>query len=188
MRELVGSKEERAAAKAERLAARDQTNQVIQAKMQERKDARRSRYSHQGELPTIAQVLSELRAEPLREPLDEQVEVVGETYNIAAIKKVFRGRGLPIPAKGIEVNDAECILVPEPWNEYDVNAVAVTIDGQHVGHLPADLAARYAEPLQEIARSGFLVTGVGRIWAKDDGSGLVRARVTILIPEADLLR
>lgn len=119
--------------------------------------------------------------------MDEQIEVVGETYNIAGIKKVFRGRGLPIPAKGIEVNDAECILVPEPWNEYDVNAVAVTIDGHHVGHVPAELAARYSAPLREIARSGFLVTGVGRIWAKDDGSGMVRARVTILIPEADLL-
>jgi len=56
-----------------------------------------------------------------------------------------------------------------------------------VGHLPAELAELYADPLAAIARSGHLVTGVGRIWAKDDGSGMVRARVAMLIPEVDLL-
>jgi hypothetical protein len=129
-------------------------------------------------------MLHQLSLEPLRDPLDEQVEVVGETYNIAGIKKVFRGRGLPIPSAGMEINDAQCVLVPEPWNPHDANAVVVTIDGHQVGHLPAELAEGYAEPLAELAGTGYLVTGVGRIWAKDDGSGMVRARVTIVIPEA----
>ena len=157
---------------------------MFKAKLQESKPQRRALASHQGTTPSIAQVLAELTREPLRSPLDEQVEIVGETYHIAGIKKVFRGRGLPIPTAGIEINDAVCVLIPEPWNPHDPNAVAVAIDGQHVGHLPADLAEDYAEPLAEIAGSGYLVTGTGRIWAKDDGSGMVRARVTILIPEA----
>ncbi|WP_370617190.1 hypothetical protein [Mumia sp. Pv 4-285] len=135
-------------------------------------------------MPSIAQMLAELELESLREPLDEQVEVAGETHHIAGIKKVFRGRGLPIPGAGIEINDAMCVLIPEPWNPHDRHAVAVAIDGHQVGHLPATLAPDYAEPLAVVARGGYLVTGTARIWAKDDGSGVVRARVTILIPEA----
>ncbi|MGH1564571.1 HIRAN domain-containing protein [Mumia sp. DW29H23] len=83
----------------------------------------------------------------------------------------------------MEINDALCVLVPEPWNPHDRNAVAVAIDGHQVGHLPATLAQDYADPLAAVARGGFLVTGTARIWAKDD-AGVVRARVTILIPEA----
>jgi hypothetical protein len=187
MRELVGNSDERAEAKAERLAARAETNAIFRAKLEESKQGHQLRSSHQGNPPSVAQMLAELSMEPLRSSLDEQVEVVGETYNIAGIKKVFRGRGLPIPSAGMQINDAQCVLVPEPWNPHDANAVVVTIDGQQVGHLPRELAEDYAEPLAALAGTGYLVTGVGRIWAKDDGSGMVRARVTILIPEASEL-
>ncbi|WP_332643564.1 DUF2510 domain-containing protein [Aeromicrobium sp.] len=187
IRELVGDKQERAEAKAERLALRADTNAILKAKLNESASFSRSRGSHQGTTPSIAQMLAELRLEPLRDPLDEQVEVVGETYHVAGIKKVFRGRGLPIPTAGIEVNDSECVLIPEPWNPHDANAVAVVIDGHQVGHLPAELAEQYAVALARIAGSGHLVTGVARIWAKDDGAGMVRARVTILIPEVSEL-
>lgn len=187
MRELVGDKVERAEAKAERLAVRDDASALLKAKRSESGATGRARSSHQGKTPSIAQMLDQFKLEPVRDPLDEQVEVVGETYNVAGIKKVFRARGLPIPSAGIEINEAECVLVPEPWNPHDANAVVVAIDGQQVGHLPADLAVDYAAPLAEIAGNGYLVTGVARIWAKDDGSGMVRARVTILIPEADEL-
>ena len=152
-----------------------------------RTGAARPRSSHQGSTPTVEQVLTEFGLEPLREYLDEQVEVVGETYFITEIKKVFRGRGVPIPQTGIELNDVDCVLVPTPWNPHDVNAIAVAIDKQQVGHLPAELAANYAAPLASIARRGYLVTGTGRVWAKDDGSGIVRARVTVLIPGAAAL-
>lgn len=187
MREFVGNKEEKAEAKAERLTARTEANAALKAKSDPSRRGGRTPSSHQGRLPSLAQMLSELTLEPRRDPLDEQVEVAGETYNIAGIKKVFRARSLPIPSRGLEINDAECVLVPEPWNPHDANAVIVSIDGHQVGHLPADLAEDYAGPLAAIARSGFLVTGDARVWAKDDGSGIVRARVTILIPEVELL-
>lgn len=187
VRELVGDKQERAQAKAERLALRTDAKATFRAKVNEINSNSRSRGSHEGALPSIAQMLTELQLEPAREPLDEQVEVVGETYNVAGIKKVFRGRGLPIPTAGIEITEAECVLIPEPWNPHDANAVAVVIDGNQVGHLPAELAQQYAARLGRIAGGGYLVTGVARIWAKDDGAGMVRARVTILIPEADEL-
>jgi hypothetical protein len=73
--------------------------------------------------------------------------------------------------------------VPEPWNPHDSNAVAVVVGDQHVGYLPAELAADYAVPLGRLVARGVLATGTGRIWALSDG-GVVRARVTVLIPEA----
>lgn len=81
------------------------------------------------------------------------------------------------------MDSVECILVPEPWNPHDQNAVAVAVGKHQVGHLPAELAIDYSAALLVLATNGYLATGEARIWAKSD-SGVVRARVTVLIPEA----
>ena len=133
--------------------------------------------------PSIAAMLTGLRREPPRHPLDEQIEVAGETYHVKGIKKVFAERGRPIGKSGSTLDDIEVTLVPEPWNPHDSNAVAVVVGDHHVGYLPADLAADYAAPLGRLASAGALATGEGRIWALND-EGVVRARVTVLIPEA----
>jgi hypothetical protein len=57
------------------------------------------------------------------------------------------------------------------------------IGQNQVGYLAADLAPSYTDGLQRIARAGRLATGEARIWAQID-NGIIRARVTILIPEA----
>lgn len=90
---------------------------------------------------------------------------------------------MPITERGVTLNMVSCILVPEPWNEHDPNAVAVMVGQYHVGYLAAELAVTYTDGLQRIARLGSLATGEARIWAKSD-DGMIRARVTILIPEA----
>ena len=162
-RELIGNKDERAAARAERLTARAQATAMFRSRLQPSTQA----LSHQGNLPSIEQLLTELGLEAPRHPLDEQVEVAGETHHIAGIKKVFRGRSLPISARGTEISEAVCVLVPEPWNTYDSNAVVVAIDGQSVGHLPADVACDYARPLAGLANTGLLATGQARLWAKE---------------------
>lgn len=90
---------------------------------------------------------------------------------------------MPITERGVTLQSVRCILVPEPWNEHDANAVAVMIGQNPVGYLAADLAPSYTYGLQRIARTGRLATGEARIWAKSD-DGIIRARVTILIPEA----
>jgi len=133
--------------------------------------------------PSIEELVAQLRHEPPRYPLEEQVEVVGETYQIKGIKRVFADYGMPITEKGTTLEEARCLLVPEPWNPHDPNAVAVTIGVHQVGHLPADLAIKYAPPLARLAADGALATGEARLWAKSE-AGVVRARVTILIPEA----
>ncbi len=130
----------------------------------------------------LADVVATAKLEEPRYPLDEQVEVVGETYRAKDIRRLFEWAGLPITERGVTLNAVRCILVPEPWNENDPNAVAVMIEQFHVGYLPAELAVYYTGGLQRIARTGSLATGEARVWAKSD-DGIVRARVTILIPE-----
>jgi hypothetical protein len=51
-----------------------------------------------------------------------------------------------------------------------------------VGYLPSEMAENYAEPLLKLVKLNRLVTGQARMWALDEG-GIVRARVTILVPE-----
>jgi hypothetical protein len=125
-----------------------------------------------------------MRLEPPRYPLDEQVEVTGETYAVKGIKKVFREHKMPIHDDGCTLEDVQCILAPEPWNPHDPNAVAVMIGLHQVGYLPAEMARDYARPLAQLASTGVLATGLARLWAKTD-AGVVRARVTVLIPEVE---
>jgi hypothetical protein len=136
--------------------------------------------------PTFSEILQKLRVEESPHPLDEQVEVAGETHHIKDIRRLYRECGMPMTSKGSTIEDLQCTLIPERWNEHDPNAVAVLIHGHHVGYLPAELARDYSPPLLARAAEGLLISGVARVWAKED-AGVARARVTICIPEADVL-
>lgn len=135
-----------------------------------------------GKEPSSEDVAQRMQLEAPRHPLGEQVEVAGETYYVKGVRRVFRDAGTPITSKGSTLEGLVCVLVPEPWNEHDPNAVAVLLGGHKVGHLPAELARDYAPGLARLAGAGALATGSARIWAKSDG-GIVRARATLLIPE-----
>jgi hypothetical protein len=80
-----------------------------------------------------------------------------------------------------------CFLVPEPWNPHDPNAVAVMVRTFHVGYLPAALAKRYHGHLIPYVQRRQLVTGNARIWSQLESGGIVRARVTVVVPEAAVL-
>jgi hypothetical protein len=135
--------------------------------------------------PTIDDVLTQVKLEPPRQPLDEQIELAGEQHHVKAIRRVFAEYSMPITTSGATLDEVEIALLPEPWNPHDPNAIAVLVGRNQVGYLPAELARDYAQVLGHLAATGYLATGVARIWAKDEGSGMVRARVTVLIPEAD---
>ena len=94
--------------------------------------------------------------------------------------------GMPITSAGATIDEIQCVLVPEPWNPHDSNAVAVAVGSHHVGYIPADMAEDYSEPLLELAKPSRLVTGQARMWALDE-KGVIRARVTITVPEPDAL-
>jgi hypothetical protein len=68
----------------------------------------------------------------------ETLEVVGESFYQDALWRIVGGR------RSDRVrHDVVSLLVPEPDNPYDENAIKVLIDGQQVGHLSADDAAEY---------------------------------------------
>jgi hypothetical protein len=130
---------------------------------------------------------SEMKPADLDLPLDEQVEVVGEQYYPKEIRKLFRECSLPITSAGSTLEDEVCYLVPEPWNPHDSNAVAVMVRSYHVGHLPAALAKRYHPRLIAYAQQRQLVSGVARVWSRLESGTMVRARVTIVVPEVAIL-
>lgn len=135
----------------------------------------------------LRRVQAGMAAARLSVPLDEQIEVVGEQFYAKEIRKLFRECGMPITAAGCTLDSEVCFLVPEPWNPHDPNAVAVMVRTFHVGHLPADLARRYHGHLIPYARRRELVTGNARIWSQLESGGIVRARVTVIVPEPVVL-
>jgi hypothetical protein len=147
----------------------------------EDRERRRADRDTAGPQPKVSDLAKNLSIDPRPFDFDEQVEVAGETHYTRQARAVFRKHGREIPQKGATLKDLQCVLVPEPWNEYDSNAVAVVIDGHQVGHLPAELAEDYSPPLLRLAQRQMLCPGQARVWAKAD-SGVVRVRVTILIP------
>ena len=80
---------------------------------------------------------------PVRTP------VVGESHYQDALARV----GGPKRAGGIEV-EVQALLVAEPSNPYDANAVAVQIDGCKVGYLGRDDAITYAPLVTGCASRG----------------------------------
>jgi hypothetical protein len=69
---------------------------------------------------------------------DEALYVVGESYRQEALWTLVGGTR----QEGVRV---ECVaqLIPEPENPYDRNAIAVFIEGEHVGYLSRSDAAAY---------------------------------------------
>jgi hypothetical protein len=135
----------------------------------------------------LRQVQAGMSAAGLSAPLDEQIEIVGEQFYPKEIRKLFRECGMPIMAEGSTLDPETCFLVPEPWNPHDPKAVAIMVRSFQVGHLPADLARRYHARLIPYAQQHKLVTGTARIWSKLEPGGMVRARVTVCVPEAAVL-
>ncbi|ETW22188.1 hypothetical protein MGAST_21490 [Mycobacterium gastri 'Wayne'] len=75
------------------------------------------------------------------------------------------------------------VLVPEPTNPYDPNAVAVYIDGLHVGYVPAVEAPRLQAIAFAYMRQGRQFVVLARVWACCENDHW-SARVTLSFSEA----
>ena len=76
---------------------------------------------------------------------DETLEVVGESHHQDALWAIVGGRR-PTRIR----HEAYAVLLPDPDNDYDANAIEVRIDGQLVGHLSRNDAARYHPGLLDL--------------------------------------
>ncbi|RAX14857.1 hypothetical protein DC347_20575 [Pseudarthrobacter sp. AG30] len=115
------------------------------------------------------------------------VEVVGEHAYAKAIKTALLANGaISIRGSDGEVEGVEVELVAEPDNPHDANAISVRWRGRVLGYLSREDALRYKQPIRRSIASGLLAATTARIWGYDDGAQL-RARVTIALPEPELI-
>ena len=70
----------------------------------------------------------------------EPLEVKGESYYQDALRRTVRDHG----------RDVVAVLVPEPDNEYDSNAVAVWVGGGKAGYLSREDASLYQRAVMEL--------------------------------------
>ena len=107
------------------------------------------------------------RVQPAWLPGSTEVQVAGESFHQAAISAVEarRSPGAPLVA----------VLVPDPANAYDPNALAVYINDEHVGFLPRDMAWRLRPALAAFshAHGGCLVACAAEIRWHDIGPQVV---------------
>lgn len=91
-------------------------------------------------------------------------EVVGESRYEIELKKVVRRHG------GGQEGEifTTAVLLPEPTNPYDPNAVAVTVDQLTVGYIPREKALDYSPLLKRLAHQGILVSVPSRVWWRNE--------------------
>ena len=112
-------------------------------------------------------------------------DVVGEAYREAQVTAAQRR-----PRLDEEIEEVfEALLVPEPDNPHDANAVSVRVNGHVIGYLDRSAAQVYRQIFHRIAASGMVATTAARIWAvvreswEDDGRARFFSNVRIYLPE-----
>lgn len=105
--------------------------------------------------------------QPVWLPGTIEVQVAGESFHEDAIRTAEKRRapGSPFVA----------VLEPDPGNVYDSNAVAVYVDGEHVGFLPREVARRVQLAIATFsdAHGGRLVSCPAQIRWHDVGPQVV---------------
>lgn len=89
------------------------------------------------------------------------VEVKGTQYYLPAVKALFV-HGVPEDGETV---DLDAVLVPEPSNPKDSDAIRVEVGGTLVGHLSKDDARVYRDPIMRIVERGQVPKVRGNVWA-----------------------
>lgn len=92
-------------------------------------------------------------------------DVVGESHYIANLRQILKDEGLDLEEGGEWVGLA--LLLCEPENAADPNAIAVTVNAKKVGHIPAEDAQGLAPQLMALVEKGQLFCVGARIGWRD---------------------
>lgn len=111
-------------------------------------------------------------------PRTQQLEVAGEWYRAANLRVLFT-RHASLSESGDEIRRA-AVLVPDPSNPHDKYAVAVFVDGLHVGYMECADARNYHQAIAGLPE-GELVTR-SRQWLRATDHD-TWARVTLSLPD-----
>jgi hypothetical protein len=110
-------------------------------------------------------------------------QVVGESHYFDALRSVVATRDRRATGEMM----VQAVLVPEPANRHDPNAVAVTIEGRLVGYLPREDAPAYATVLGPLASRGLFARLAARLWWEGVRDGDWLASVSLDLAPADVL-
>jgi hypothetical protein len=112
----------------------------------------------------------------------EEVGVVGESHYQDALTAIAGGKhpeSVSIPT--------QAVLMPEPENPYDPDAVAVYIAGRKVGHLPRPAAKAYGPVGRRFAEQqqvGVCAATITGGWDRGDGdTGHFGVRIDLARPD-----
>ncbi len=116
----------------------------------------------------------------------QHYEVAGEFYRSASIQKLFTGASVRKEG-GAELR-LPAVLVPDPGNPFDRNAVAVYVNDHHVGYLEREDAKDFAPALAALAQQGQSLQVESRQWARYDNYRRdLYSRVTLRLPDPDAI-
>lgn len=114
----------------------------------------------------------------------DSYEVAGEFAHRDNVAQIFASRGIRLDMGG-DVLHLYAELVADRGNPHDGQAVAVFVDGLHIGHLEREDAARFCPVVSGLARHGYTIITSARLWSAFDGT--VRGRLTVDLPDPEHL-
>ncbi|MCW2842330.1 MAG: hypothetical protein JWN22_246 [Nocardioides sp.] len=115
-------------------------------------------------------------------PRTQQLEVAGEWYRAANLRALF-AKHAKVSESGTEIR-LRAVLVPDPTNPFDGKAVAVYVDGMHVGYMERPDAKKYHHHIAKLSGGELVVTSRQWLRASVDDTW---ARVTLSLPLPDQL-
>ncbi len=124
----------------------------------------------------------------LFEPTPKMVDVVGESHYQGSLERLAGGRTIDGP----KIRDHTAILLLEPSNPYDVNAVRVLLvapngDGATIGYLSRENAVAYRPVIDRLAADGKVAAcraSVSGGWDRGGGDrGSFGVRLSIGTPD-----
>lgn len=110
-------------------------------------------------------------------PRTRQLEVAGEWYRADNLRTLFT-RHSKVSEAGAEIR-LPAVLVPDSTNPHDDNAVAVYVDGLHVGYMERAEAKKYHRHISGLPGGELVVTS--RQWMRASPND-IWARVTLSLP------
>lgn len=110
-------------------------------------------------------------------PRTQQLEVAGEWYRADNLRTLF-GRHAKVSESGTEIR-LPAVLVPDATNPHDNKAVAVFVDGLHVGYMERADAKKYHHHISQLPGGELVVTSRQWLRASADDTW---ARVTLSLP------
>lgn len=113
-------------------------------------------------------------------PRTQQFEVAGEWYRAESLRALFH-RHAKVSDAGAEIR-LEAVLVPDPSNPFDNRAVAVFVDGLHVGYMERPDAATHHSAIASLPGGELIVPS--RQWLRGTAYD-TWARVTLSLPRPE---